>query len=131
MDADDEFFDKAIEGLVLFAFNSGEVCTCPSRALIEESIYEPFMKRVIERVKAIKLGNPLDTENTMGAQNSFNQKEKIAKYLKIAKEDGAECLVDGDIYLSSNSRFFISTKRGMSWINMITIYPNSSSLNSS
>ena len=101
MDADDEFFDKAIEGLVLFAFNSGEVCTCPSRALIEESIYEPFMKRVIESVKAIKLGNPLDTENTMGAQNSFNQKEKIAKYLKIAKEDGAECLVGGDIYHSS------------------------------
>ncbi|MEN5387170.1 aldehyde dehydrogenase family protein [Aliarcobacter skirrowii] len=101
MDADDEFFDKAIEGLVLFAFNSGEVCTCPSRALIEESIYEPFMKRVIERVKAIKLGNPLDTENTMGAQNSFNQKEKIAKYLKIAKEDGAECLVGGDIYHST------------------------------
>ncbi|MCT7465336.1 aldehyde dehydrogenase [Aliarcobacter cryaerophilus] len=101
MDADDEFFDKAIEGLVLFAFNSGEVCTCPSRALIEESIYEPFMKRVIERVKAIKLGNPLDTENTMGAQNSFNQKEKIAKYLKIAKEDVAECLVGGDIYHSS------------------------------
>ncbi|MGJ0359369.1 aldehyde dehydrogenase family protein [Aliarcobacter cryaerophilus] len=101
MQEDDEFFDKAIEGLVLFAFNSGEVCTCPSRALIEESIYEPFMKRVIERVKAIKLGNPLDTENTMGAQNSFNQKEKIAKYLKIAKEDGAECLVGGDIYHSS------------------------------
>ena len=102
MQEDDEFFDKAIEGLVLFAFNSGEVCTCPSRALIQESIYEPFMKRVIERVKAIKLGNPLDTENTMGAQNSFNQKEKIAKYLKIAKEeDGAECLVGGDIYHST------------------------------
>ena len=102
MQEDDEFFDKAIEGLVLFAFNSGEVCTCPSRALIQESIYEPFMKRVIERVKAIKLGNPLDTENTMGAQNSFNQKEKIAKYLKLAKEeDGAECLVGGDIYHST------------------------------
>ncbi|MGJ0455968.1 aldehyde dehydrogenase [Aliarcobacter cryaerophilus] len=101
MQEDDEFFDKAIEGLVLFAFNSGEVCTCPSRALIQESIYEPFMKRVIERVKAIKLGNPLDTENTMGAQNSFNQKEKIAKYLNIAKEDGAQCLVGGDIYNSS------------------------------
>ena len=101
MDADDEFFDKAIEGLVLFAFNSGEVCTCPSRALIEESIYEPFMKRVVERVKAIKLGNPLDTENTMGAQNSLNQKEKIAKYLNVAKEDGAECLVGGDIYHST------------------------------
>lgn len=92
---------RQLKGLYLFSFNSGEVCTCPSRALIEESIYEPFMKRVIERVKAIKLGNPLDTENTMGAQNSFNQKEKIAKYLKIAKEDGAECLVGGDIYHSS------------------------------
>ncbi|AXK49443.1 aldehyde dehydrogenase [Aliarcobacter trophiarum LMG 25534] len=101
MDTDDEFFDKAIEGLVLFAFNSGEVCTCPSRALIEESIYEPFMKRVIQRVKAIKLGNPLDTENTMGAQNSFNQKEKIAKYLKIAKEEAAECLIGGEIYQST------------------------------
>ncbi|RBQ29159.1 aldehyde dehydrogenase family protein [Aliarcobacter vitoriensis] len=101
MQADDEFFDKAIEGLVLFAFNSGEVCTCPSRALIQESIYEPFMKRVIERVKAIKVGNPLDTENTMGAQNSLNQKDKIAKYLQIAKEDGAECLVGGDIYHST------------------------------
>lgn len=101
MQEDDEFFDKAIEGLVLFAFNSGEVCTCPSRALIQESIYEEFMKRVIERVKAIKLGNPLDTENTMGAQNSLKQKEKIAKYLNIAKEDGAECLVGGDIYHSS------------------------------
>ncbi|QKF58561.1 aldehyde dehydrogenase family protein [Aliarcobacter lanthieri] len=101
MDADDEFFDKAIEGLVLFAFNSGEVCTCPSRALIEESIYEPFIKRVIERVKAIKVGNPLDTENTMGAQNSFNQKEKISSYLKIAKDEGAECLIGGNVYNSS------------------------------
>lgn len=101
MNEDDAFFDKAIEGLVLFAFNSGEVCTCPSRALIQESIYEPFMKRVLERVKAIKVGNPLDTENTMGAQCSLNQKEKISSYLKIGKEEGAEVLVGGDVYNSS------------------------------
>ncbi|MFW2567302.1 aldehyde dehydrogenase family protein [Aliarcobacter butzleri] len=101
MDEDDEFFDKAIEGLVLFAFNSGEVCTCPSRALIQESIYEPFMKRVLERVKSIKLGNPLDTECMMGAQCSLNQKEKILSYLKVGKEEGAELLVGGDTYNSS------------------------------
>jgi len=101
MQEDDELFDKAIEGLVLFAFNSGEVCTCPSRALIQESIYEPFMKRVIKRVEAIKVGNPLDTQTTMGAQNSLNQKQKIAKYLQIAKEDGAECLIGGDVYNST------------------------------
>ncbi|QKF83126.1 aldehyde dehydrogenase family protein [Halarcobacter ebronensis] len=100
MDADDDFFDKAIEGLVLFAFNSGEVCTCPSRALIQESIYEPFMKRVLERVKAIKLGDPLDVENMMGAQCSLNQKEKILDYIKIGKEEGAECLIGGDVYES-------------------------------
>ncbi|MGP2656436.1 aldehyde dehydrogenase family protein [Malaciobacter sp. WC5094] len=97
MDADDEFFDKAIEGLVLFAFNSGEVCTCPSRALIHEDIYEPFMQRVLERVKAIKLGDPLDTDNMMGAQCSLNQKEKITEYIKIGKEEGAECLIGGDV----------------------------------
>jgi len=96
MDADDEFFDKAIEGLVLFAFNSGEVCTCPSRALIQESIYEPFMKRVLERIEAIKLGDPLDTDNMMGAQCSINQKEKILDYIKIGKEEGAECLIGGE-----------------------------------
>ncbi len=103
MDADDEFFDKAIEGLVLFAFNSGEVCTCPSRALIQESIYEPFIARVLERVKAIKLGNPLDTENMMGAQCSLNQKEKIAEYIKIGKEEGAECLIGGNVYESETN----------------------------
>ena len=69
-DADDDFFDKAIEGLVLFAFNQGEVCTCPSRALIQESIYDRFMARALERVKAIKQGNPLDTDTMMGAQAS-------------------------------------------------------------
>ncbi len=96
MDADDEFFDKAIEGLVLFAFNSGEVCTCPSRALIQESIYEPFMKRVLERIEAITLGDPLHPNNMMGAQCSQNQKEKILEYIKIGKEEGAECLIGGE-----------------------------------
>jgi aldehyde dehydrogenase len=103
MDADDEFFDKAIEGLVLFAFNSGEVCTCPSRALIQESIYEPFMARVLERVKAIKLGNPLDTDCMMGAQCSLSQKEKISDYLKIGKEEGAELLIGGNVYESETN----------------------------
>ncbi|MBP7769638.1 MAG: aldehyde dehydrogenase [Aliarcobacter sp.] len=103
MDADDEFFDKAIEGLVLFAFNSGEVCTCPSRALIQESIYEPFMARVLERVKAIKQGNPLDTECTMGAQCSLTQKEKILDYIRIGKEEGAELLIGGEVYESETN----------------------------
>ncbi|AXX93381.1 aldehyde dehydrogenase [Malaciobacter molluscorum LMG 25693] len=100
MDEDDEFFDKAIEGLVLFAFNSGEVCTCPSRALIQESIYEPFMKRVLERVAKITQDNPLDESNMMGAQASVNQKEKILEYMKIGKEEGAECLIGGEEYTS-------------------------------
>lgn len=98
MEKDDAFFDKAIEGLVLFAFNSGEVCTCPSRALIQESIYEPFMKRVLERVKAITQEDPLDPTTKMGAQASLNQKEKILDYLRIGKEEGAECLIGGEAY---------------------------------
>lgn len=96
MDADDAFFDKAIEGLLMFALNQGEVCTCPSRALIQESIYEPFMERVLERVKAIKLGNPLDGDVMMGAQASSEQMEKILSYLEIGKSEGAECLIGGE-----------------------------------
>ncbi len=76
MDKDDAYLDKAIEGMVMFALNSGEICTCPSRALIQESIYDKFMERALERVKAIKVGNPLDTEVMMGAQASSQQKEK-------------------------------------------------------
>ncbi len=94
--ADDDFFDKAIEGLVLFAFNQGEVCTCPSRALIHESIYDHFMERVLARVKAIKQGSPLDTDSMMGAQASQMQMDKIQSYLAIGKEEGAQCLVGGD-----------------------------------
>jgi aldehyde dehydrogenase len=94
-DADDDFFDKAIEGLVLFAFNSGEVCTCPSRALIHESIYEKFMARVLARVAAIKQGSPLDTETMMGAQCSKEQLTKIMTYLDLGKEE-AELLIGGE-----------------------------------
>jgi aldehyde dehydrogenase len=95
-DADDEMFDKAIEGLVLFAFNQGEVCTCPSRALIQESIYDTFMARALERVKAIKQGNPLDTDTMMGAQASAMQMDKIMSYLDLGKQEGATCLIGGD-----------------------------------
>jgi len=97
MDADDEFLDKAIEGAVLFALNQGEICTCPSRLLIQESIYDKFIARVIERVKAIKVGNPLDPTVMMGAQASRIQQDKISSYLKLGKEEGAELLVGGDV----------------------------------
>jgi aldehyde dehydrogenase len=96
MAADDAFFDKAIEGMVLFAFNQGEVCTCPSRALIQESIYEPFIARVLERVKAIKQGSPLDTDTMMGAQASAMQMDKILSYLDVGKAEGAQVLIGGE-----------------------------------
>ncbi|MBC3807096.1 aldehyde dehydrogenase [Undibacterium seohonense] len=95
MDKDDAFLDKAIEGLVLFAFNQGEVCTCPSRALIQESIYDKFMERVLKRVAAIKHANPLDTDSMMGAQASKEQLTKILSYLELGKEEGAEVLAGG------------------------------------
>jgi aldehyde dehydrogenase len=94
-EADDDFFDKAIEGLVLFAFNQGEVCTCPSRALIHESIYDRFMERVLPRVAGIKQGNPLDTETMMGAQASKEQLTKILSYLGLGKQEGAQVLIGG------------------------------------
>jgi aldehyde dehydrogenase len=95
-DADDAFFDKAIEGAVMFALNQGEVCTCPSRILVHESIYDKFISRVIERVKAIKTGDPLDGDVMMGAQASNDQYEKILSYIKIGKDEGAEVLCGGD-----------------------------------
>lgn len=96
MDADDEYLDKAIEGAVLFALNQGEICTCPSRLLIQEDIYDKFIARVIERVEAIKMGNPLDTTTMMGAQASKIQFDKISSYLKLGKEEGAELLTGGE-----------------------------------
>ncbi|MBM4053071.1 MAG: aldehyde dehydrogenase family protein [Planctomycetes bacterium] len=95
LEKDDEFFDKAIEGFVMFALNQGEVCTCPSRALIQESIYDKFIKRALERVAKIKVGNPLDSETMMGAQASKDQYEKIKNYLDIGKKEGAEVLAGG------------------------------------
>lgn len=95
MDADDAFFDKAIEGLVLFLLNQGEVCTCPSRALIHESIYDKFMARVLERVKAVKQGSPLDMTTMLGAQASQEQVEKIMSYMKIGQDEGAQLLIGG------------------------------------
>jgi aldehyde dehydrogenase len=95
-DADDDFFDKAVEGLVLFAFNQGEVCTCPSRALIQESIYDKFMERVLPRVAAIKQGNPLDPNTMIGAQASADQLNKIMSYMDIGKQEGAKLLIGGE-----------------------------------
>ena len=95
MDKDDAFLDKAIEGLVLFAFNQGEVCTCPSRAVIQESIYDRFIERCLQRVAAIKQGNPLDTETMLGAQASQVQLEKISSYLELGKQEGAQVLIGG------------------------------------
>jgi aldehyde dehydrogenase len=97
MDSDDEFLDKAIEGAVMFALNQGEVCTCPSRILVHESIADAFLKKVIERTNAIKMGDPLDTDVMMGAQASVIQMDKIISYLKLGKEEGAEVLAGGDV----------------------------------
>ncbi len=95
MDEDDEFLDKAVEGLVLYAFNKGEVCTCPSRALIEESIYDEFMGRALERIAKIRQGNPLDLSTQLGAQVSTAQLEKIENYVKIGLDEGADLLIGG------------------------------------
>ena len=98
MAADDEFLDKAIEGAVLFAFNQGEVCTCPSRILVHESIYDQFIEKVVARVRKIKIGHPLDPETMLGAQASNDQYEKILHYMNIGKEEGAEVLVGGGAF---------------------------------
>lgn len=95
MDADDDFFDKCLEGAAMFALNQGEVCTCPSRLLIQESIYDKFIERVVERVEAIKMGHPLDSDTMMGAQASSEQFEKIMNYIAIGKEEGCEVLTGG------------------------------------
>jgi aldehyde dehydrogenase len=95
MARDDAFLDKAVEGFVMFALNQGEVCTCPSRALIHESIYEPFMERALKRVAAIKAGDPLELSTMIGAQASIDQFEKILSYMDIGKREGAELLIGG------------------------------------
>ena len=93
---DDDFFDKAIEGFVMFALNQGEVCTCPSRALIHESLYDRFMERALKRVDAIVQGSPLDPATMIGAQASSEQMEKILSYIDIGKKEGAQVLIGGE-----------------------------------
>jgi len=95
MARDDRFLDKAVEGLVLYAFNKGEVCTCPSRALIQEDIYDAFMERALERIGRIRQGNPLDTDTQLGPQVSQQQLEKIESYVEIGRQEGAEVLIGG------------------------------------
>ena len=92
---DDAYFDKALEGFAMFALNQGEVCTCPSRALIQESLYERFMERALGRVAAIRGGDPLDTDTMIGAQASQEQLEKILSYIDIGKQEGAQLLTGG------------------------------------
>jgi len=96
LEEDDDFFDKALEGFAMFALNQGEVCTCPSRALIQESIYDRFMERAIKRVEAIKQGSPLDDATMIGAQASSEQLEKILSYLDIGRQEGAKVLTGGE-----------------------------------
>jgi aldehyde dehydrogenase len=93
---DDAFFDKALEGFTMFALNQGEVCTCPSRALIQESIYDKFMERALKRVEAVVQGNPLDPATMIGAQASSEQLEKILSYLDIGRKEGAKVLIGGE-----------------------------------
>ncbi|MCC7251343.1 aldehyde dehydrogenase [Hyphomicrobium sp.] len=95
-DADDEFFDKALEGFTMFALNQGEVCTCPSRALVHESIYDRFIERAVARVQKIKQGHPLDAATMIGAQASNDQLEKILSYIKIGRDEGARVLTGGE-----------------------------------
>jgi aldehyde dehydrogenase len=92
---DDDFFDKALEGFTMFALNQGEVCTCPSRALVQKSIYDKFMERAIERTKKVKQGNPLAADTMIGAQASSEQLEKILSYFDIGKQEGARVLTGG------------------------------------
>ena len=96
MDHDDAFLDKALEGFALFAFNKGEVCTCPSRALVQESMFDKFMEKAVARVAKIKVGDPLDPTTQMGAQCSHGQLEKILSYIDVGKQEGAKCLTGGE-----------------------------------
>ncbi|OHC65636.1 MAG: aldehyde dehydrogenase [Rhodocyclales bacterium GWA2_65_20] len=96
MSADDAFFDKALEGFAMFALNQGEVCTCPSRVLIQESIYDAFIERAVARVKAIKQGSPFDMSTMIGAQASSEQMEKILSYIDIGRQEGAQVLTGGN-----------------------------------
>ena len=97
MDKDDDFFDKCLEGFAMFTLNQGEVCTCPSRVLVQESIYDKFMEKAIARTKAVKQDNPLKMETMIGAQASLEQMEKIKSYLDLGKKEGAKVLCGGNV----------------------------------
>jgi aldehyde dehydrogenase len=97
MREDDAYLDKCLEGFTMFALNQGEVCTCPSRALIQESIYDAFMEKALKRVDAITQGNSLQMDTMIGAQASTEQMEKIASYLTLGKDEGAEVLAGGNV----------------------------------
>ena len=107
MDKDDEFLDKALEGFTMFALNQGEVCTCPSRALVQESIAEEFLKKAVERVKKIKTGHPLDTDTMIGAQASQEQQDKILGCIAKGKSEGAEVLTGGGARDDVDGGFYI------------------------
>lgn len=102
MDHEDDYLSKCIEGVVLAYFNQGEVCTCPSRLLVHEDIYEQFVAKIIERTKLIKRGNPLDSDTMVGAQASQEQFDKILQYIDIGKEEGAELLIGGNVEQLNN-----------------------------
>ncbi|HMB97275.1 MAG TPA: aldehyde dehydrogenase family protein [Balneolaceae bacterium] len=103
MDADDEFLDKCLEGAAMFALNQGEVCTCPSRILVQESIADEFIEKLTERVNRIKRGHPLDSETMIGAQASKDQFEKIMNYIDIGKQEGAKVLAGGKAWAVANA----------------------------
>jgi len=110
LDADDEFLDKALEGFAMFALNQGEVCTCPSRILVQESVYERFMERAVARVEAMKQGHPLDKTTMVGAQVSQAQLDRILGYVEIGRQEGAQCLTGGERLRAGgqiNDGFFI------------------------
>jgi aldehyde dehydrogenase len=107
MDQEDDFLDKALEGFAMFALNQGEVCTCPSRALVQESIADKFLEKAIERVKRIKVGHPLDTETMVGAQASLEQQEKILRCINMGREEGAELLTGGGARQEVGEGFYI------------------------
>lgn len=107
LDKEDDFLEKALEGFTMFALNQGEVCTCPSRALVHESIADEFLKKAVERVKKIKRGHPLDTETMVGAQASQEQQDKILGYIQKGKEEGAELLAGGEAVQTVDGGFYI------------------------
>ncbi|MGL6033739.1 MAG: aldehyde dehydrogenase family protein, partial [Acinetobacter johnsonii] len=107
MAQDDDYLDKALEGFAMFALNQGEICTCPSRALVQESIADKFLEMAVERVKRIKTGHPLDTETMIGAQASLEQQEKILGCIATGRGEGAQVLTGGSERNEVGSGFYI------------------------